>query len=101
MNRIAAIALTAICLPGLALASDTKDADCAATAGIVSDAVAERTGGNSQAGAIDFLTSDEGGIAEKYDAAVPLLVEWVYTLPEDQLTDAVAKAFEEVCLAQD
>ncbi|RKF16538.1 DNA primase [Roseovarius spongiae] len=99
MQRIFALALAALVLPGGALAD--KAADCAATTGIVADAVNERSGGNTQQGAIDVLTSDEGGIEEKYAPAVPMLVEWVYTLPEDQLNDAVAESFSEACLAHD
>ncbi|QIE45175.1 hypothetical protein G5B38_06330 [Pseudohalocynthiibacter aestuariivivens] len=99
MFRTAAIVSLVLLVPASAYATDDKAANCAATAGIVSHAVGERNGGNTQEGATDFLTSDEGGIEEKYDAAVPMLVEWVYTLPEDQLTDEAATAFEKACLA--
>ncbi|WP_272006657.1 hypothetical protein [Roseovarius sp. ZX-A-9] len=98
MFRTAAILSLVLVLPAGASAADDKTANCAATAGIVADAVNARTGGNTQEGAIAFLTSDEGGIDDKYDPAVPMLVEWVYTLPEDQLTVEASTAFEEACL---
>ena len=56
MFRLVTLSVLTLGLPVMALADDAKIANCAATAGIVGDAVDERNGGNSQTGAIDFLT---------------------------------------------
>ena len=48
-----------------------------------------------------FLGSTDGGVDKRYREAVPMLVDWVYTLPEDQLTDEAPKAFEDACLAHE
>ncbi len=98
MFRTAAILSFILVLPAGANAADDKTANCVATAGIVADAVDQRTGGNTKAATTEFLTSDEGGIDDKYDPAVPMLVEWVFTLPEDQLTEDASTAFEKACL---
>ena len=98
MTRFALIALA---LSFAAPAFAGKAENCAATAGIVNDAVAQRADGKYMAVTVSFLGSDAGGIASKYREAVPALVDWVYTLPEDQLTEAAAKAFEDACLAHD
>ena len=92
-------ALIAVLLSFAAPAFAGKAENCAATAGIVSDAVAQRVDGKDMAATVAFLGSDAGGIAAKYREAVPALVDWVYTLPEDQLTDAASEAFEDACLA--
>lgn len=98
MTRFALIALLLSCAaPALA----GKAENCAATAGIVSDAVTQRVDGKDMAATLAFLGSDAGGIDAKFREAVPALVDWVYTLPEDQLTDEAPKAFEEACLAHE
>ncbi len=101
MFRFATVAVFALTLSGAVHAAADKPANCAATAGIVADAVHGRTGGNTQQATIKFLSSDAGGIDEKYAPAVPMLVEWIYSLPADQLTDDAAEAFEKACLAHE
>ncbi|MCZ4353322.1 hypothetical protein O4H61_12405 [Roseovarius aestuarii] len=98
MKRFALIALM-IPLAGPAFAG--KAENCAATAGIVADAVAQRADGKDLSDTVAFLGSDAGGVKARYREAVPALVDWVYTLPEDQLTDAAPKAFEDACLAHE
>ena len=69
---------------------------CAPTAEIVQMAVTARAlGAEAEATQADILAND--AVEERYAPAVPSLVEWVYTLPEDQLTDEVAVSFEEAC----
>ena len=86
--------------PGLA-ADDAKAANCAASAAIVSEAVAHRLADQTADSAIDYLRSDEADIDDSYDDAIPLLVEWVYSLEPAQVTDDTAPAFDQQCLAYD
>lgn len=78
-----------------ALAADTAADTCARTSAIVADAVAQRADGAAKARTVSTLES--GDIAERFIPAVQPLVDWVYTLPEEQLTDAAPAAFEEAC----
>jgi hypothetical protein len=79
-------------------AQDKRGAGCAATAEIVADAVAMRTDGTSQKATTEALKA--GDVEAKYVEAVAPLVDWVFTLPEHQLTDEAASAFNNACLAQ-
>jgi len=93
-------ALVVLGTPALA-AGDAKIANCAATAGIVSEAIAQRKADAPKQGAIDFLRSDAAGVDDRYDQTIPVLVEWVYTLEPAQLTPDAAAAFEQQCLDYD
>ncbi|MBZ8118685.1 DNA primase [Roseovarius sp. LXJ103] len=90
----AVFALTVLPAPH-AKASDAGH-HCAPTAEIVQMAVtARKLGAEADATQADILAND--AVEERYVPAVPSLVEWVYTLPEEQLTDEVAASFEEAC----
>lgn len=92
----------AICLivcAAPALAQDKPEL-CRITAAIAGSAVAERAGGAARDQAVAAVS---GGLEDGqagYEAAVPHIVDWVYTLPEEQLTGEVATAYEAACLAQ-
>jgi len=73
---------------------------CKVSAEIAGAAVVERAAGAEPDAAIKAVTDGLDGPAESYAAAVQPIVEWVYTLPDDQLTDEVATAYELACLAQ-
>ncbi|MEI4261111.1 DNA primase [Roseovarius sp. D0-M9] len=81
-----------------ALAQDASDEGCAATAEIVADAVVMRADGASQKATAKALASSD--IEAKYADAVAPLVDWVYTLPQEHLTDETAGTFNDACLAQ-
>lgn len=93
-------ALVALGAPALAT-GDAKAANCAATAGIVSEAIAQRRADASMQDAVDFLRSDAAGVDDRYDQTIPVLVEWVYSLEPVQLTPDAAVAFEQQCLDYD
>ncbi|MFX0544867.1 hypothetical protein ACEWPL_004915 [Roseovarius sp. S1116L3] len=97
MSRKIILALSLL-LSAPAMAGEGGAAGCAATAAIVADAVEMRADGTSQEAAAKALQS--GDVAEKYKGAVAPLVGWVYTLPQDQLTDEAASAYRDACLAQ-
>lgn len=92
---IAAVFTLSVLPATQAYASDAGH-HCAPTAEIVQMAVTARAlGAEQDATQADILAND--AVEERYAPAVPSLVEWVYTLPEDQLTDEVAVSFEEAC----
>lgn len=93
---VAVMSLSAV--PAWAVSEADKAANCAATADIVREAVAQRVAGQSSEQAQGFLTSDEAGVDDKFDSAIPMLVDWVYTLDEAHLTEDAAKAMETQCL---
>ena len=97
MTRFAAIAVALIAAAPV-VAQDKQDL-CENTAVIVGDAVTARADGASAQDAVSAVR-DAMDADSAYKAAVQPIVDWVYTLPEDQLTDAVAVAYEEQCLAQ-
>lgn len=109
MPRIA-IALGAGVLIGAispALASDEKQKEtCAVTAGIVSQAVAERAGGADVNAVKDGFMTGDSAVAEKYQPTVGPLVDWVYTLEaeviaEDGAAETIGATYEKSCLGYD
>ncbi|MCQ0092085.1 hypothetical protein [Roseovarius sp. M141] len=80
------------------LAADSAAKNCAVTSGIVDDAVALRAKGSAQADTIAALTA--GDLDARFVPAIQPLVDWVYTLPSDQLTGEAAAAFKAACLQQ-
>ena len=82
-----------------AVAQD-KEELCSVSAGIAGSAVEARAAGKKQKQAIRTITVDLDEEAGNYAAAVEPIVAWVYTLPEEQLTDEVAKSYEAACLEQ-
>ncbi len=97
MTRFAAIAAALIAATPV-LAQDKQDL-CEKTAVIVGDAVSARADGATAQDAAR-VARDAMDADSAYKGAVQPIVDWVYTLPEDQLTDAVAVAYQEQCLAQ-
>ncbi len=81
-----------------ALAAEGVIKNCAVTAGIVADAVTLRTDGTAEADAVGTL--EASGLDVRFVPTVQPLVEWVYTLPEEQLADKPSAAFEAACLEQ-
>lgn len=96
MLRLTACALL---LSTSAFAQD-KGELCTVSAGIAGLAVAERAAGEAEDKTVKAITADLEGAQANYAAAVAPIVAWVFTLPEDQLTDEVATAYEAACLAQ-
>ncbi|PVA10251.1 DNA primase [Pelagivirga sediminicola] len=97
MPRILFPALVILSTAPTLAAADSAE-NCAATSAIVAEAVSLRADGATQAAATRTLGAAD--IDGKYLPAVQPLVEWVYTLPEDQLTAAAPTAFEAACLKQ-
>lgn len=96
------ILLTAcLTLPLLAAPSLAGKAEnCAAFGGIAMKAVTLRQdAGQDEASAAATIQREATGAERKFLAEVPLLVNWIYALPEDQLTPAIGDAVESQCMA--
>ena len=61
---------------------------------------ASRRAGSTSPKAIEEISAEYTGDKARYQAAVQPLVDWVYSLSEDQLGDGVAEAYIAACLAQ-
>ncbi len=97
MTRLAFLALL-LCAASPTLADKANVRGCAATSAIVADAVALRAGGADQSNA---LAAVQAKVTDaKYAATVPPLLDWVYTLPQDQLTAEAVTAYKQACIAQ-
>ncbi|MFP4326746.1 MAG: hypothetical protein ACLFQL_01965 [Paracoccaceae bacterium] len=102
MRRIAAFAIALV----LALTTLTPEAradkasDCAAQGEVVAAVVAARQEGIAAEAAGSQLADTLEGRAADYAPALPLIIEWVYSLEADQLGSAVAESYEDACKAQ-
>lgn len=97
MTRLAILALL---FPASAFALDGEVGTeaCAATTGVVADAIELRANGQSQA---DVATVLEGSdLDPQYLATITPLVAWVYNLPQDQLNAQAVSAYNDACLMQ-
>ena len=82
-------------LPVAAQAQPDKAAACANSAAIVMQAVEGRKQGVAKSQARAALREQIGD-----RGAGDMLADWIWSLPEDQLTDEVGTAWEAQCLAQ-
>lgn len=96
MLRLTACALL---LSTSAFAEDQAEL-CTVSAEIAGLAVFERAAGEGEAKTVKAITADLEGPKANYAAAVAPIVAWVFTLPQEQLTEEVATAYEAACLAQ-
>lgn len=86
-----------IILPVSALAENPI---CAPSGGIVQAAVDARLAGQNSAEAIRSISDDLPEDRKAFVPAVPTLVDWVYTLTDEQLGPGVAEAYIAACEAQ-
>ena len=76
-------------------AQQDKAAACAKSAGVVMQAVEARKQRAAKSQARAVLREQIGD-----RSAGDMLADWIWSLPEDQLTDEVGAAWEAQCLAQ-
>lgn len=100
MTRVFLITALAFGAVSQAAQAQDKEAECAVQTDVVMQVVAARSGGADAADATRGVAADLSGDAAKYASIVPALVDWVYTLPDDQLNDTVGQSWTEACLAQ-
>ncbi len=96
-----ALATTALtfCLTIPAVGQE-DDTECRKQGQIATNIMSERKNGSNPRRAerrvIRMLPDD----AQSYEVAVPAMVEWIYSLPEDQLTQEVSNALYQACMSQ-
>ena len=96
LSLVAAAAFAALSTPVLA----AKAENCAAFASIAGKAVTLRSaGGTDEATAAARLQREAEGQEAIFVAEIPMIVNWIYTLPADQLTSEVAIVAEAQCMA--
>jgi hypothetical protein len=82
------------------IAAQVEDAECRKQGQIATNIMTERKNGanarRAERRVIRALPED----AKNYEVAVPALVEWIYSLPEDQMTPEVSNALYQACLSQ-
>ena len=100
MLRILTLCCGLAALAGAASAETAaqKAERCAAQADIVTSAIDARTQGRDAPATKAMLEAEDSGIPARYAPGIAPLVEWVFTLPEDQLALDVGGAFEKQCL---
>ncbi|MGQ3486849.1 DNA primase [Roseovarius pacificus] len=98
MTRLAAFA--AAFLMATPVAAQDKEAMCDKTAAIVGKAVASRADGAAAEATVKAVTGSIDDADARYRPAVQPIVDWVYTLPEELLSDEVEVSYKEQCLAQ-
>lgn len=85
-----------VCLSGgAALAQEAGD--CAVFGDIAEQAAKERIAETEMMDAMVKIAEGYTGSQERFQGAVPLLVDWVWKLPEEQLDQGVGVAYKTAC----
>ncbi len=80
---------------------EEKSTRCSQQAALVGELVAQRSGGASAQDAIPAVRETHSDMDDRYVAQVPILADWIYSLPEEQLGAGVADSFEAACVGYD
>jgi len=99
-NTLITLAITFSLTAPLAAQDAAKEAECRKQGQIATDIMTERKNGSNARRAERRVIRNLPDDAKNYDVAVPAMVEWIYTLPEDQMTPEVSNALYQVCLSQ-
>ncbi|MGY3439424.1 MULTISPECIES: hypothetical protein [unclassified Marinovum] len=84
-------------VPNLSFAANP---DCFEMGEIVNKIVGQRTEGTEMMAAMELVAADYSGESARFVPTIPPLTDWVYSLPDDQLTAEAGAAFETQCNAQ-
>ena len=89
----------ALCLTLPAFSQD-KEAECRKQGQIATNIMTERASGSNQRRAerrvIRALPED----AQNYEVAIPAMIQWIYSLPEDTTSAEVSNVVYQTCLSQ-
>lgn len=77
-----------------------RDAECRKQGQIATNIMSERKGGSNARRAERRVIRALPDDAKNYAVAIPALVEWIYTLPEEQMTPEVSNALYQACMSQ-
>ncbi|OSQ47021.1 hypothetical protein [Marivita geojedonensis] len=96
-----AVATTALILSlSVPVQAQVDDAECRKQGQIATNIMAERKNGSNARRAERRVIRALPADSKNYEVAIPALVEWIYSLPEDQLTAEVSNALYQACLQQ-
>lgn len=98
--RLIAAAVLGTALAAPVAAQELKAADCTFFGGITQSAVDLRMDGKRARAATRQIQRGLKGDEARFKNAVPLLVDFVFGLPEGQLGDGVGQTYADACLAQ-
>lgn len=103
MMRFAMIGMVLILSAPAAQAEtdEEKAARCSQQAALIGGLVAQRSDGASVQDAIPAVREAHADMDDRYVALVPVLADWVYSLPQEQLGAGVADSFEAACVGYD
>lgn len=94
------IAITLGLTAPLAAQDAAQEAECRKQGQIATDIMVERKNGSDARRAERRVIRNLPDDAKNYEVAVPAMVEWIYSLPEEQLTPEASNALYQVCLSQ-
>ena len=93
----AAALMLSLTVPALA---QVDDAECRKQGQIATNIMTERRNGSNARRAERRVIRALPDDAKNYEVAVPYLVEWIYSLPEELMTPEVSNALYQQCLSQ-
>jgi len=93
MSRVLTVLFCLSALPALAQSAE----DCAVFGEIADQAAQARMADGEMVETMVQITERYTGDQERFAGAVPLLVDWVWKLPEDELSGGVGAAYRSAC----
>lgn len=100
MTRTAIVTISMMIALTGPVQAQTDDAECRKQGQIATNIMSERKNGanarRAERRVIRALPAD----SKNYEVAIPALVEWIYSLPEEQMTPEVSNALYQACLQQ-
>lgn len=100
MNRLWIMALLPALAPLTLAAAEPERTDCFVQGEIAQKAADLRLEGKRVRRAERLIKRDYKDGEARFAKAVPLLVDWVFTLPDAQVDDQVGASFQAACEAQ-
>ncbi len=103
MRFVSSVVIATLAPVTLALSASSALAankDCTVLGEIASAVVIERQAGSEMNSAILAVAESYTGKNKRFQPAIPLLADWVYNLPEDQMGEEVGPAYQAACEAQ-
>ena len=97
MRLLTAFAVAATLATAPAFAAGKED-ECQMQANIVDRAAELRLEGKNVKRTKAIMQDNDPAVAEKYAAAVPHIVDWIFTLPRKQLKQEPGKAYFDACV---
>lgn len=104
IRKFAFVTAMAFTMATPAFAQDTtdvqKEGECRKQGQIATNIMTERKNGSNARRAERRVIRGLPEDAKNYEVAVPAMVEWIYSLPEEQMTPEVSNALYQACLSQ-